>query len=237
MNLLVTILILLMGTILFTALFIIQRTKLSTQRQLVESAKKIISVEEGLAERLSMELHDLTGPLYSSLLYEVEAVDIPDSTVKAEIQSKLKLLAEAIRKISHRMSSAFSEQLSFEEQVVGLCNDMQKLTRVEINLEIGDFNNQPSPETSNHIIRIIQELLSNAVKYVKEGEINLKIFTDKKLLKILYNDNGQGFEMNSSENKGLGLTSILERTKLMGGKANLISQLSSGTHWFITIPI
>jgi signal transduction histidine kinase len=237
MNLLVTILVLLIGTILFIALFIVQRTKLSTQRKLVESAKKIISIEEGLAERLSMELHDLTSPLYSSLLYEVEAVDIPDSTMKSEIQSKLKLLAEAIRNISHRMSAAFSEQLSFEEQVVGLCNDMQKLTRVGINLEIGLLDFQPSRENSNHIIRILQELLSNAVKHVEVGEINLKIFIDKKLLKILYIDNGQGFEMKSSKNKGLGLTSILERTKLMGGNANLISQPSSGTHWFITIPI
>ena len=99
MNLLVTILILFIGTILFIALFIIREPSLVPKRKLVESAKKIISIEEGLAERLSMELHDLTGPLYSSLLYEVEAVDIPDSTVKSEIQSRLRLLAEAIRNI------------------------------------------------------------------------------------------------------------------------------------------
>jgi signal transduction histidine kinase len=79
--------------------------------------------------------------------------------------------------------------------------------------------------------------MSNAVKYVEQGEINLKIFRDKNDLKIIYNDNGRGFDQMESVKQGLGITSIIERTKLMGCIANLITQPASGTHWYISIPV
>jgi signal transduction histidine kinase len=224
-------------SVFLIGLFFFQRNKLKTQKQLVESAKRIISIEESLAERVSMELHDMTSPLYSSMLYEIEAINIPDSTIKNELQTKLRQLSEAIRQISHKLNKAFIDQFTFEEQVVGVCQDMQRLTRARINANVIDLDGQITTEKANHIIRIVQELMSNAVKYVEQGEINLKIFRDKNDLKIIYNDNGRGFDQMESVKQGLGITSIIERTKLMGCIANLITQPASGTHWYISIPV
>ncbi len=237
MSLFVTILVFVGLFMLLIILFLFQRIKLKSQKQLVESAKQIISIEENWADRLSIELHDLASPLYSSMLYEIEAIDLPDSSIKNELQWKLRQLSEAIRQISHKLNKSFSDQLSFEEQVEGLCQEMQRITRAQIKVDVIDFDEQLTSENANHIIRIVQELLSNAVKYVEQGNIILKVFRDKNLLKIIYSDNGKGFDQVETEKKGLGIKSIYERTKLMGGVAKLISHPDSGTHWYISIPI
>lgn len=219
------------------ALSVFQKNKLKTQKQLVESAKTIISIEESWSERLSMELHDLTSPLYSSMIYEIEAINIPDSSIKKELQMKLSLLSESIRQISHKMNKGFIDQFSFGEQMEGLIENMQRITRLQIEADIIDLDGQLSSESAAHILRIVQELLSNAVKYIEQGNVTLKIFKDKKVLKLIYSDTGDGFDQEETEKHGLGIKSINERARLLGGTAKLISKPGLGTHWYISIPV
>jgi signal transduction histidine kinase len=237
MNLFIVILLLMFGFLIFITLWIVQRVKLKTQKQAVASAKRIIDIEENLKNRLSMELHDMTSPIYTNLLLQIETTDIPDSKIKNEISAKLSELAEKIRQISHKMNKVFIGQLTFREQVVGICEDMQYMTEAKISLDIFETEVSLSSEKATHIIRIIQELLSNAVKYVKGGEIDLNVYLERKNINIIYRDNGPGFEPGNTNLSGLGLINISERAKLMGGKAVLDSAPSKGTHWFIYIPV
>ena len=227
---------LLAGFVVFIILWIAQRNKLRFQKQLVTSARRVIDLEENMKGRLSMELHDMTSPLYNTLLRQIETTEIPDSVIKHEIQVKLTQLADSIRQISHKISKVYIEHLSFDELARGLCVDMQELTQARINLDIELSGISLSSEKATHMIRIIQELLTNAVKYVKTGEINLSISVEFKNINIIYHDNGPGFDQQSMNLNGIGLMNIQERAKLLGGKATLKSWPHKGTHWIICIP-
>jgi signal transduction histidine kinase len=98
----------------------------------------------------------------------------------------------------------------------------------------GEFN--LSKEETIHIYRIIQELLTNAIKYVSSGEINLSLTMEEGMLFILYQDSGPGFNMQAPGTKGLGILNIFERAKIIHGKAVLNSARGTGTKWNITIP-
>ena len=227
---------LLTGFVVFIVLWIAQRHKLRFQKQLVSSARRVIDLEENMKGRLSMELHDMTSPLYNTLLRQIETAEIPDSVIKHEIQVKLTQLADSIRQISHKISKVYIEHLSFDELARGLCVDMQELTEARINLDMELSGIPLSSEKATHMIRIIQELLTNAVKYVKTGEINLSISVEFKNINIIYHDNGPGFDQQIMNLNGIGLMNIQERTKLLGGKATLKSWPQKGTHWIICIP-
>ena len=54
--------------------------------------------------------------------------------------------------------------------------------------------------------RIVQEAVSNAVKYASSARIQVKLALENKNLSILVTDDGKGFDM-SKKTKGIGLPS------------------------------
>ncbi|MEI6898767.1 MAG: ATP-binding protein [Bacteroidota bacterium] len=236
MNTLLIISILLISFAVFFILWIIQRNKLKNQTQIVSSAKRIIDLEENLKERLAMELHDMTSPIYTNLLRQIEETYIPDTVIKEDLQIKLTELADRIRQISHKMNKVYIEHLTFSEIVQGLFEDMRFLTTSRLNLNNTISDISLSPEKATHIVRIIQELLYNAVKYATNSEINVSISLEYNNINILYHDNGPGFDDKNPGIAGIGLLIIFERAKLLGGKAVLNAASQNGTHWIISIP-
>jgi signal transduction histidine kinase len=224
------------GAFVFIILWIVQRKKLNLQKQLVVSARRIINAEENLKGRLAMELHDLISPLYTQIVKQIDLTKFHDATVKAELRTNLIQLTEKIRQISHKMNKVYIEQLTFVELVKGVCEDMQYLTDIPIKIEISKEPIDLTPETATHLFRIIQELLANAVKYVKFGVINLSVTIEFQNLYIFYKDDGPGFDPKSTTLEGIGLLNIIERARLIGGEAKLESAPGKDTHWTICIP-
>lgn len=214
-----------------------QRNKLLLERQRLSSANKILKLDETFRSRMAMELHDMTSPVYTSMLRQIEDVIISDANIKNELIKNLKELSGKIRNISHKMAGGYFENLSIGELVEGLCHEMQYRTEAQIKLLMEKKEIPISGERTHHVIRIIQELLSNGVKYVKQGEITLSLSVELNNLNIIYHDNGSGFSPDKVEGNGLGLTSIVERANLLQGKAFLKSEPNKGTHWTIRIPL
>ena len=79
------------------------------------------------------------------------------------------------------------------------------------------------PVISVTVLRIIQELCSNAIKYSDGSKINIEISVIKNDLIIMFEDNGigfSGFDDNNTlnnNNSGFGLPILKERVKLLGG--------------------
>jgi hypothetical protein len=116
--------------------------------------------------------------------------------------------------------------------------DAKSKAKIKLINEISD-ENSISKEVKTHIFRIIQELLSNAVKHANASEINLLISLKNKTIKIKVNDNGVGFNEHSdiSKMKSNGLRNILRRTQLMDGKLFLDTSINEGTEFIIEIPL
>ncbi|MDP4280999.1 MAG: ATP-binding protein [Bacteroidota bacterium] len=214
-----------------------QRHKLLLERQRLLSANKILKLDETFRSRMAMELHDMTSPLYTSLLRQIEDAIISDAGIKEQLINNLKELSGEIRVISHKMAGGFYENLPVGQMVQGLCHEMQYRTDAQIHLQVDKDPIPVSTDRIHHVVRIIQELLSNGVKYVKQGEIRLILSVELNNLNIIYHDNGPGFSTGSVGESGLGLTNIVERANLIHGKAFLRSEPGKGTHWTIRIPL
>ena len=79
------------------------------------------------------------------------------------------------------------------------------------------------PVVSVTVLRIIQELCSNAIKYSDGSKINIEISIKDNDLIILFEDDGigfSGFDDNSAlnnDNSGFGLPILKDRVKLLNG--------------------
>jgi len=229
-------LLLVVGSV-FTTLILQQRNHARFQKEQIGSAKRIIEMEETEKGRTARELHDLTGQLVLGISGTIENINFPDPEIKEMIKSRIKELGTSIRQISHRMNRAMIEHFTFNEMISGLCEDMQKLSRLKVDLEIPDeFPDLPN-ELVLHFYRITQELLTNAGKYAKESQVKLKIFTENGRLFLIYNDNGPGFTTGEKTKPSMGVSNIFERAKLVGGQANLTTAPGKGTSWEIFFPL
>ena len=229
-------LLLIVGSV-FTMLIMQQRNRAKFQKEQIGSAKKVIEMEETEKGRTARELHDLTGQLVLGISGAIENIDFPDPEVKELIKTRIKELGSSIRQISHRMNRAMIEHFTFNEMINGLCEDMQKLSKMKIDVEISDdFPDLPN-EIVLHFYRITQELLTNAGKYAKGSQVKLKIYSENGKLMLMYSDDGPGFTAGAQEKPSMGISNIYERAKLVSGQAVLLSSPGKGTVWEICFPI
>ncbi|MEI6898610.1 MAG: ATP-binding protein [Bacteroidota bacterium] len=223
--------------LIFLVFLLQQRSKRRLDKEQIESARRLITMEESEKERTARELHDITGQLVMGITGEIENLDIPEDENKEMLQQKIKLLGKSIRQISHRMNPAMIEHFTFEELITGQCEDVQRLSKIPVHLEIDPVFPDFPKELVLHFYRIVQELLTNATKYASHGTVSIRVKTESNKLKLLYSDTGSGFELNEKTRGGMGIMNIFERTKLIGGTALLNSEPGEGTKWEITVPI
>ncbi|GEM69985.1 hypothetical protein SMI01S_35910 [Sphingobacterium mizutaii NBRC 14946 = DSM 11724] len=92
--------------------------------------------------------------------------------------------------------------------------------------EIKDKNLQLS------IYRIVQELITNAVRHADAKKILLQCSVENAYLMIEVEDNGKGFMPDSIE-RNMGLDNLESRVKSIGGILKIDSQPAEGTHIII----
>jgi len=97
--------------------------------------------------------------------------------------------------------------------------------------------------TGNEIFlfRIIQEVLNNIIKHSRAQNIYADLACRENRIIFTFTDDGVGFDVKEamqrpSSNRGIGLTSMVNRAKLIGGQLTVKSQPGKGTKTVIEIP-
>jgi len=230
-----SVLVLLIILVVVISFLWIQRKNLKLKIQEIDAAKRLSAIEEKEHERLSMQIHDLIGPLSSGMMKHLEGIDFRDQEVKQLLITRLSEAGSELRRISHRLNPLMREQMTFNELVKSIREDYQGRSELIVNLQLPPKEPELSKETINQLYFILHELLMNARKYVKTGNIGISITEEMDNLYILYEDDGPGFEPKEVQLTGLGLMHIFERVKLLKGKADLDSSPGHGTRWTISI--
>ena len=81
-----------------------------------------------------------------------------------------------------------------------------------------------------------QEALNNAVTHGQAGQIGVRLQRKEDLLRIYISDTGIGFDAGVSSD-GLGLISMRERLRMLGGRLIVNSQRGKGTDITAEVPI
>jgi len=217
--------------------FLIQKKRIQLQHQQIASAKKIIEAEETEKAKIGRDLHDLTGQMFTGLSGHIENTEFPDPQSKHTTLKIVKEIRETVRELSHRMNISWLERFTLEKTIRGLCEDMKKMTHLNLEYNAPDEFPLMPMETKIHIFRIVQELLSNAVKYAADAKIILEISFVDSTFTLEYSDDGPGFIKDKDFRNGVGLSNLSERIKLVNGKMETDTNPGFGTYYLIKIPL
>jgi NarL family two-component system sensor histidine kinase LiaS len=83
-------------------------------------------------------------------------------------------------------------------------------------------------DTEEAYYRVAQEALTNVARHSGASHVEIQLAWTEKTLEMIIRDDGQGFVVEESAGKGLGLASMRERVEALGG-ALTISSGASGT--------
>jgi signal transduction histidine kinase len=220
-----------------------------TQRRTAEVALasvsgKLIEAQEQERSRIARELHDDIGqrlallaielaqlqrsPAYSSeLLGRIGLIQKSTSDIAADIQS-----------LSHELHSSKLQYLGITAAMRGFCKEFGEQQKVEIEFETQDLPTPLTPDISLCFFRVLQEALHNARKHSGARRFEVRLWGTPDEIHLTVRDSGAGFDIREAKTgRGLGLTSMEERMKILQGTLSIESQLQHGTTIHASVPL
>jgi len=205
------------------------------------AAHAIVDGQEEERKRIAKELHDGLGVLLSTARMQFSAIKDKSPENKPLIEKASKLIEQAagdVRKISHNMMPGLLTKFGLYEAVEDIfenINDTQGLN-AELKIEGETFRLPENKEIM--LYRIIQEMVNNTLKHAEAKNISLKMVIQPNQLKILYSDDGKGFDAEEKLiSKSIGLTSIQSRVKFINGEVGIKSKPGLGVNFNIAVPL
>jgi signal transduction histidine kinase len=147
-------------------------------------------------------------------------------------------LGSDIQALSHRLHSSKLEYLGIATAANGFCKELSELQKVQITFRHEGIPHSLPKEISLCLFRVLQEALQNAVKHSGDWDFSVELLGTSDEIELTVNDQGVGFDQQHAFNHhGLGLISMRERLKLVGGEFSIKSEPSHGTTISARVPL
>jgi len=213
---------------------------------------RLVNAQENERKRVASELHDGLGQILSSIKYQIENTinqmgkgdGTPDEGVQSKLQSVVQGIRQAIeetRCMAMDLRPTILDDLGIIQTIDWFCRQFQQTFKeLKVQKEVAVDEDFIAEKLKLVIYRIIQESFNNAVKHANASKITLQLYKSGNLLKLVVEDNGNGFTAEGQENnfnKGLGLNNMRERAELTGGVFHIDANQMLGTRVNVSWPI
>src|SRR5215469_13066522 len=117
------------------------------------------------------------------------------------------------------------------------CKEFAERQKVEIDLKT-DVSRVLPFAVGLSLFRVLQEALNNAIKHSGVKRVEVQLREDPGEIHLVISDFGRGFDVElASQGKGLGLTSMRERVRLVNGTISIESKPMGGTTIRVRVPL
>ncbi|MFH1114314.1 MAG: PAS domain S-box protein [Pseudomonadota bacterium] len=215
----------------------------ASERELRILSGKLISAQETERRRLAMELHDGIGQALTAVKVRVEGalrktrglLTEEQYTPFQELIPTIQHSVEEVRRMSRDLRPAMLDSLGILSTIGWLCRQFKSLhPHIAVVTEI-ELEEEDVPEDLKIVIfRVLQEASNNVAKHSGSDRFLLRVGRSAEGIELVIKDNGVGFDLDSalrlhSDQRGFGLASMKERTRLSGGKYFLRTGPGIGT--------
>ena len=142
-----------------------------------------------------------------------------------------------VQALSHDLHSSKLEYLGVVAGMKSWCKEFAERQKIEI-----DFGSDVSSilplAVGLSLFRVLQEALHNAIKHSGVKRIEVQLREESGEIHLTVSDSGRGFDVEAPlQSKGLGLTSMRERVRLVNGTISVDSKPMYGTTIRVRVPL
>jgi len=222
----------------------ITERKLS-EMSLRELTGRLIHAQEEERARIARELHDDISQRMAFLQIGLEQFlqSVPGLTPshRQELCNLTEVASEVssdLHSMSHQLHPARLDLQGLVAAIGSFCRELTNQHGLEVHFVHHEVPSGIPKEVALSLFRIVQEALRNVVKHGKTGEAKVELFSKEDGLELCVSDTGSGFNPDAALRKsGLGLISMHERLRLIGGEFAVNSEPSRGTRVRVWVPL
>jgi two-component system NarL family sensor kinase len=220
--------------------------ELESEKQLA-ATEAVLKGEEQERTRLAKDLHDGLGGMLSGIKFSLNnmkgnLVMTPDNAQAFE--RSIDMLDSSIRemrRVAHNMMPEMLLKYGLDTALKEFCTEIDRTDVMRITYQSAGINSITLDQTlAVTVYRIVQELVSNALKHSKAKNVLVQVhrLENEKLLAITVEDDGAGFDPKKlNQSAGMGWQNIQSRVDFLKGRLDVQSSPGNGTSVMIEISI
>lgn len=211
------------------------------KQKIITSA--VVDAQEKDRAKIGRELHDnISQILTTTRLYlELARTDLKDRLMLINRSAEsIQTAINEIRNISRSLVAHSIEDLGLGDSIFDLVQNINDTRAIRVKFHMArTIEARINDKYKLMIFRIVQEQVNNVLKHSGANTLHIGLIWKKKerWVELLITDDGKGFNPRKAKNrKGLGLSNIMSRVDLIGGKFHIESAAGKGCSLKITIP-
>ncbi len=217
--------------------------KLSQEKEAQEQfSRRLITMQEDERKRVASELHDSLGHdliIINNLISQQIQQLSSSRKLRKQLQELSQVILQSlnqVREIAYNLHPHHLERLGLNKAIESMMKNVSNLAKTELSWHLDELEGLFSKEVEINIFRIVQELISNAIRHAEAPSVKLNIERKAKRIIITIEDTGKGLPPDYSQ-KGFGWANLVERIKIIQGKIKVYSKPQQGTKIQIKVPI
>jgi len=231
-----------------TALKLSEAALREREAQLRDLSARLLQVQEEERRRIARDLHDdvtqrlaaMTLELHGMGYYAVEAGCDPSvvSQVK-NLGEATERLATDVQQLAHQLHPSILEHVGLEAAVREHADEFAARTGLAVEVMTRKVPHPLSLEQATCLYRILQESLQNVRKHAQASNVLVRLLGTNRGVGLCVHDDGRGFEQRGPGRggKGLGVTSMQERVRLLNGIFSIRTKRGDGTEIHAWVPL
>ncbi len=229
-----------------TALYTSEHALLQSREELRRLSASLMNAQDAERRRISRELHDDLSQRVAKLQFDIETlaqqvpfVNMPDARLRLhDVGNQAAGLSNELRRVAHQLHPATLDHLGLTVALRGYAEEFSRSTAIPVKFTSLRVPRNIPIELASGLYRIVQEALRNVRKHASDAKVEIMLARDPTGLTLFVRDNGNGFEMKlTRSNGGLGLISMEERVRLLGGTFVVETQPGKGVLIAIQCPL
>ncbi|MBC8867819.1 MAG: sensor histidine kinase, partial [Planctomycetes bacterium] len=216
----------------------------SRQREKRKALRRLLEANDRDRELIACEVHDGLLQQMTGALMRLEVARIAINKGKADSAEQVEAATGLVREAIKEARSLIDGVRPPDLDKIGLAGALKTFvdkTAASSDIEIEFVHRLPSmrmgPNLEATIYRIVQESLNNVWRHSESTKayVELSQHDDNVIIKV--RDWGIGFDPAQVNRKSFGLTSIKQRTRLLGGSVTIDSVRKEGTTICAELPL
>jgi len=214
----------------------------ATNTELRTLAGRLIAAQEAERARIARDLHDDMNQRLALLMIEIDQFgrrvgrqETNSDDVK-RISDRAAEIATDLHRLSYQLHPTKLEALGLVPSVQAVCRDVSSQHGIQVEFKHQFVPTDLHPEIALCLFRIVQESLRNVVRHSHATRVLVKIAATDGELHLQVADQGCGFDVDAMGRNGLGLVSMRERVKFVGGEIAIRSAPGNGTRIGVRVP-
>lgn len=224
--------------LLVLALWYTFRWRRIRKEEELKLARSYIDGMEGERARLAKDLHD--GVCNDLLGIGMQMQCLPPTEASKDIVNLLEQVRQEVRNISHELMPPKFKSTTLDEMMEDYLERFSSSGKVLIHFDkrnVGRDWVEIPEQVAYEVYRILQELLSNIIRYAGASSIGISLRLESSHLVLCVTNDGQVLSApRVAQGKGIGLNTIRERAKTLGGTLRFDAH-EAGQTYCLDVPL